>query len=83
MSILLPHAALRVYDALKDRPGARPRDSDARDAALVAAVQARMSELIGAYRLSVQQERGRLFVFWTELDRLLAEGAFDDLIERL
>lgn len=83
MSLLISHASLRVYDALKSRPGARPRNSDARDIPLVSAIMTRMSELIGAYRLSTQQDRGHVYVFWTELDRLVNEGAFDDLLERL
>jgi hypothetical protein len=76
-------AALRTYDALKERPGARPRRSDARDTEVVAAVRTRLAELIGEYRLGVHSGVGGSYVFWSEVSQRIQEGAFDDLLPRL
>ena len=84
MSMLLSAAAPRVYDALKRRPGARPRASDARDAATLEAVHGRLRELIGSYRLGAHTPaNGRTYVFWPEIGALIDAGAFDDLLDRL
>jgi hypothetical protein len=84
MSVKLSVAALRTYDALKDRPGARPRHSDARDPAVVAAVRSRLSELIGEYRLGAHSgQQGGTYVFWSEISARISEGAFDDLLSQL
>jgi hypothetical protein len=83
MSLKLSVAALRTYDALKERPGARPRQSDARDPEVVALVRARLSELVGEYRLGVHQGMGGSYVFWSEINARIQEGAFDDLLGRL
>ena len=83
MSLLISSAALRAYDAMKERPGATPRASGARDARVLTAIQQRMRELIGAYRLTAQENRGHTYVFWVELSRLIGEGAFDDLLDGL
>lgn len=83
MSIIISSAAIRAYDALKQRPGARPRYSDARDMAVVAAIRVRMEELVGTYRLTANYERGHTFVFWSELTQRIDEGLFDDLLDRL
>ncbi len=83
MSLMLSHAAIRAYDALKQRPGSRPRYSDARDMAVVAAIRLRMEELITTYRLIANEERGHIYVFWAELAQRIDEGSFDDLLDRL
>lgn len=83
MSVKLSVAALRTYDALKDRPGARPRRSDARDAAVIAAVSARLSELVSEYKLGIHEGVGGSYVFWSEVNARIQEGAFDDLLGRL
>lgn len=83
MSLLISSAAIRAYDALKQRPGARPRYSDARDAAVLAAIRLRMNELISSYRLIANEERGHTYVFWSELTQRIDEGLFDDLLDRL
>lgn len=84
MSLRISLAARRTYDALKCRPGASPRESDARDTDALAAVHARIGELVGSYRINGQTGRGgAIFVFWTELDREVRAGTFDDLLDRL
>ena len=83
MSLKLSMAALRTYDALKDRPGARPRRSDARDPEVVAAVRSRLSELVSEYRLGIHEGVGGGYVFWSEVNARIQEGAFDDLLSRL
>ncbi|MGC4045380.1 MAG: hypothetical protein QM758_16435 [Armatimonas sp.] len=83
MSVKLSVAALRTYDALKDRPGARPRRSDARDPDVIAAVSARLSELVSEYKLGVHAGVGGNYVFWSEVNARIQEGAFDDLLGRL
>jgi hypothetical protein len=84
MSIRLPLAAVRAYDAMRDRPGASPRRSGARDPALVAAVERRLRELISDGRLGAQDGyAGQMYVFWTEVDAHLRSGAFDDLLDGL
>ncbi len=84
MSLRLSLAATRAYDALKTRPGASPRESDARDTDLLASVSDRIKELSSSYRINGQiGPGGALYVFWTELDREIRAGAFDDLIDRL
>ncbi len=83
MSLIVSHAAIRAYEALKQRPGARPRNSDARDMAVVGAIRVRMDELINSYRLTANYERGHTYVFWSELTQRIDEGLFDDLLDRL
>ena len=83
MSVKLSVAALRTYDALKDRPGARLRRSDARDAAVIAAVSTRLSELVSEYKLGIHEGVGGSYVFWSEVNARIQEGAFDDLLGRL
>lgn len=84
MSIRVSLAARRTYDALKHRPGASPRESDARDLDALSAVHTRIGELVGAYRINGQSgPGGAIYVFWTELDREIRAGAFDDLLDRL
>jgi hypothetical protein len=83
MSVLLPVAALRVYDSLKQRPGANPRKSDARDASLLADIERRMQELIATYKITSVDERGHTFVYWAEIIHRVNEGVFDDLLDRL
>lgn len=83
MSIIISSAAIRAYEALKQRPGARPRYSDARDMTVVAAIRARMEDLINTYRLTANYERGNTYVFWAELTQRIDEGLFDDLLDRL
>ena len=81
MSIPLTVAARRAYDALKERPGATLRVSDARDAATLAAISARLGELIGDYRLGVHRApSGAPYIFWSEVSARIAEGALDDLL---
>ncbi len=80
MSLRLSVAAVRAYDLLKQRPGASPRRSDARDPQTLAAVTRRLEELIATYRVSGHDERGATFVFWTEVSREIESGAFDDLL---
>jgi hypothetical protein len=83
MSLLLSAAAIRAYDTLKRRPGARVRHSDARDAAQLAAVTRRIHELIEAYRITGNAGTGGgTYVFWTEILREIEAGAFDDLLDR-
>jgi hypothetical protein len=79
----LPTATVRTYDALKSRPGANPRDSDARDAGLLRLVEERLRQLIGEYRIGGQYVGGAVYVFWGEVEREIRDGAFDDLIPRL
>ena len=84
MSILLDIAAQRTYDALKSRPGARPRVSDARDADTLRAVTERIYQLITGYKLNdYRTPAGRVYVFWYEISREIDTGAFDDLLDRL
>lgn len=84
MSLRLSAAAVRAYDVLKTRPGASPRKSDARDAGALEAISVRLRELIDAYRINGQDgPGGATYVFWTEVNRELASGAFDDLMDRL
>ena len=83
MSLRLNVAAVRTYDQLKHRPGARPRRSDARDADALAAVERRLRELVAGYRVNGHDERGALYVFWTEVEKEVSAGAFDDLLPLL
>ena len=84
MSVKLSVAARRTYDALKERPGARPRASDARDPDVLAEILSRLSQLIGEYRLNVYRSpAGTAFVFWHEIAEKVNEGAFDDLLTGL
>ncbi len=84
MSIRIPLAAVRTYDAMKDRPGAAPRRSGARDPEVLAAVERRLRELVGDGRLGAQDGyAGQLYVFWTEVESHLRTGAFDDLLPGL
>jgi hypothetical protein len=84
MSLRLPAAAVRAYDALKMRPGASLRRSDARDPALVNDIGVRLRELIATYRISGHDgPGGATYVFWSEILREIESGAFDDLLDRL
>lgn len=84
MSMSLSAAAIRTYDELKQRPNARPRQSDARDLQTLEAVTGRLKELIGSYRLGAHlRPGGRTEVFWIEIRPLIDSGAFDDLLHGL
>lgn len=81
MSLKIATAALRTYDMLKESPRATPRRSDARDPAVLEAIHTRIRELLVSYRISSQVGQGRqTFVFWSEIEPLVREGAFDDLL---
>lgn len=81
MSMRLSVATIRTYDALKARPGARPRISDARDTQVLGLVENRIKELIGSYRINGHDgPNGTLYVFWSEVGREVDSGAFDDLL---
>ena len=84
MSLKLSVAARRTYDALKDRPGARPRESDARDPEVLAQIQARLGQLVSEYRIGVYRTPSRVaYVFWTEVSTQIEQGVFDDLLTGL
>ena len=84
MSLLLDVAAQRTYDALKMRPGARSRYSDARDASLLRAITARIYQLIDAYQITEHRSpNGRVYVFWAEIAVEVDKGAFDDMLDQL
>lgn len=81
MSLRLNIAATRAYDRLKQCPGAARRVSDARDPRTLEAVVARIRQLVGEYRISGDMgPGGQMYVFWTELEREIQNGAFDDLV---
>ena len=84
MSLRLSLASIRAYDALRHRPGAAPRRSGARDAQVIASIERRIRELIADGRLGMQEGFGaQPYVFWTEIEARLSEGAFDDLLASL
>ena len=83
VSLRLSAAATRTYDLLKQRPGARPRRSDARDPEALAAVTRRLQDLIAAYKVGGHDERGATYVFWTEVQEQVNSGQFDDILDRL
>jgi hypothetical protein len=84
MSLKINAAAIRVYDAMKARPGAQPRASDARDPAALEAIQGRLNELVSSYRVGGHSGAGgATYVFWSEVYREVSVGAFDDLLDRL
>lgn len=84
MSLRISAAATRTYDALKQRPGAHVRRSDARDPATLEAVHARLADLAGSYRIGTHAgPGGATYVFWSEIDARIREGAFDDLLANL
>jgi len=84
MSLRLSAAAVRAYDALKTRPGASLRRSDARDPVIVNDVAGRLNELIIACRISGHDgPGGATYVFWSEILREIESDAFDDLLDRL
>lgn len=83
MSLRLNVAAERAYDELKFRPGARPRRSGARDKTALASVENRLRELIGAYHLHGHDENGATYLFWTDVEREIRAGRFDDLLSLL
>ena len=84
MSLRLSSAAIRAYDALKNRPNATPRESDARDMGVLGAITDRLNELISSYRISgTSGSGGATYVFWTEVLREINAGTFDDLLDRL
>jgi hypothetical protein len=83
VSLLLPVAVRKAYDALKTRPGAHRRESDARDFTILQAVTERIYQLIDGYRLNEQRTaNGNVYVFWTEINGEIEKGAFDDLLDR-
>ncbi|MFM7319979.1 MAG: hypothetical protein ACKO5K_00465 [Armatimonadota bacterium] len=84
MSLRLSLASIRAYDALRTRPGAAPRRSGARDAQVLGAVERRIREMIGDGRVGMQDGFGNQpYVFWSEIEARVAEGAFDDLLPSL
>ena len=84
MSMRLSAAAISAYDALKRRPGAPARKSDARDMVALSAIQRRLRELLDNYRIGGHIGAGREpYVFWSEIQREIGAGAFDDLLDRL
>ena len=83
MSLRVSLAAIRTYDALKRRPGARPRQSDARDMSLLQTVERRLNQFVDEYQINGQRENGIIYVFWTEVEREILAGRFDDLMDRL
>jgi hypothetical protein len=84
MSLRISAAAIRTYDALKGRPGARPRYSDARDVGVLSVITTRLNELIDTYRLTAQIGQGdAYFLFWPEIRREIDSGTFDDLLPLL
>lgn len=83
MSLKLSLVAARTYDELKRRPGATLRVSDARDPAALDAVTRRLLELVGAYKIGSDQDRGGTYLFWSEVLQEIQAGTFDDLLDRL
>lgn len=84
MSLRVSLAAVRTYDALKRRPGASPRESDARDFAVIGEVENRLTRFVNEYELTGQTGMGgALYVFWFEVERKINAGRFDDLVPRL
>ncbi len=84
MSLRISLAAVRTYDALKRRPGAAPRQSDARDNALIKEVERRITQYVHEYQLIGQEGAGgSIYVFWSELQGKIESGVFDDLLDRL
>jgi len=84
MALRLQTASIRAYDYLKQRPGANPRRSDARDSALLEAIMRRIQELISSYRIGENAGvGGGTYVFWVEISREIDRGAFDDLLPLL
>ena len=81
MSLKITTAALRTYDLLKESPRATQRRSDARDPVVLEAIQGRLRELIVSYRINSQiGQHGQTFIFFSEVEPLVREGAFDDLL---
>jgi hypothetical protein len=81
MALKIATAAVRTYDLLKESPRATPRRSDARDPEVLEAIHGRIRELLVSYRISSQIGQGRqTFVFWSEIEPLVHEGAFDDFL---
>ena len=84
MSLRVSLAAVRTYDALKRRPGAHPRQSDARDMGLLRDIETRITQFVYEYRIGGDTAMGGyLYVFWTEVEREIAAARFDDLLDRL
>ena len=84
MSLRVSLAAVRTYDALKRRPGATPRQSDARDMGLIKDVERRITQFAHEYQINGQEGMGgSLYVFWSEVEREINAGRFDDLLDRL
>ena len=84
MSVRLAAAAIDTYDALKRRPGVPVRRSDAHRADSLEAVHRRLRELIDTCRLgSHTGADGMTYVFWSEIQRLMEAGAFNDLLDLL
>ncbi len=84
MSLKISAAALRNYDLLKESTRATPRHSDARDPAVLEEIHRRLRELIMTYRITSQLgQHGQTFIFFSEVEPLVREGAFDDLLSLL
>jgi hypothetical protein len=84
MSLRVSLAAVRTYDALKRRPGARPRQSDARDTTLLKDVEGRILQFVHEYQINGSEGMGGFtYVFWSEVEREISAGRFDDLLDRL
>ena len=81
MSLKISTAALRTYDLLKESPRATPRHSDARDPVVIEEIHRRLRELIMTYKITSQLgQHGQTFIFFSEVEPLVREGAFDDLL---
>lgn len=84
MSLRTSLAAVRTYDALKRRPGARPRQSDARDTGLIQSIERRLIQMVQEYEINGQVAMaGALYVFWSEVEREINAGRFDDMLDGL
>lgn len=84
MSMRIKLASLKVYDLLKDRPGATPRHSGARDRDLVVQIEGRLRELIADGRLNANWDpNGQIYVFMSDVELVIRGGLVDDLIHRL
>ena len=84
MSLKVSAAAVMAYDTLKARARVRSPRAGARDRAGIDLVETKLREMIEVGRLGGHEGQGGVpYVFWTEVDALLASGALDDILERL
>ena len=84
MSMRIKLASVRVYDRLKERPGASSRQSGARDRDLLKDLEQRLRELISDGRLNANwDQNGQVYVFMSDIDALMRAGLLDELIYRL